>query len=100
MKNHEINRYVFGALSLEFLGLCVPFLSEKAKEKIAAMPIHEANRANRDAWEQKHEAARRMKRHCNASVPSNSSAHDRALQHYEVADAVRKETWKRMCGSI
>ncbi len=35
--NAPINSYTFGTLTLSFKGLGVPFLSDKAKQTIAAM---------------------------------------------------------------
>lgn len=95
--NAPINRYTFGALTLSFRGLGVPFLSERAIAEINAMDEAQATQANRDAWKAIRETTRLCNRHCNFSAPGNASIYDHAYQHNQVAEQVKRHTWARMC---
>lgn len=92
----EKHTYTFASLSITFVGLGVPFLSEKTKETIAAMTVEGAKAANREAWKQKKENCRIANRHCNWSVSGNISIYERADHHCNVAELICKETYKRM----
>lgn len=89
-------RYTFGALTLTYSSLGVPFLSDKTLEKLDAMSAAELEAINREAWKQKRTAARLTHRHCNWSVGGNISIYEDAAHHCMVAEKVCKETYKRM----
>lgn len=91
------NVYKFLTLELTFIGLGVPFLSDKAKELIAAMPQETAKAVNKEAWKQRKQANRIANRHSNWSMSGNISTYEHAAQHSMVAELVCKETYKRMC---
>jgi hypothetical protein len=96
MRNDMKNTYSFLTLELTFIGLGVPFLSDKAKEIIANMPIEHAKAINKEAWRQRKQANRIANRHCNWSQSGNISTYENAAQHSMVAEEVCKETYKRM----
>jgi hypothetical protein len=96
MNNDMRNTYKFLSLELTFLGLGVPFLSDKAKEIIANMSVEQAKAVNHEAWKQRKQANRIANRHCNWSQSGNISTYEHAAQHSMVAELVCKETYKRM----
>lgn len=97
MRNDMKNTYQFVTLDLTFVGLGVPFLSDKAKEIIENMPIEHAKAVNKEAWKQRKQANRIANRHCNWSQSGNISIYEQSAQHSMVAELVCKETWKRIC---
>jgi hypothetical protein len=94
--NASINRYTFGTLTLSFKGLGVPFLSDKTQATIAAMDLEQATQANRAAWKAIRDTTKVCNRHNNFSAPGNASIYDRAYQHNQVAEQVKRLTWQRM----
>ncbi len=95
--NAPIHRYTFGTLTLSFRGLGLPFLSDNAKAIINAMDAAQAKEANRAAWKAFRDTTTVCNRHCNFSGPGNASIYDRAYQHNQVAEQVKRLTWIRMC---
>ena len=95
MRNKEPRKYQFGELKLTFLGLGVPFLSDKTKERIRALPADELRSINREAWKQRRAAERAMNRYCNVTMYGND-LYDGHAQLYDVAKAVCTETWKAL----
>ena len=100
MKDHLDSQkftYTFGTFSVTFTGLGLPFLSDKAKELIANMPLEDAKVVNKEAWKQRNQATKIANRHSNISINGNMSLYDRNTAHAMVAELVCKETYKRMC---
>lgn len=95
-RDQAINRYTFATLTLTFKGLGLPFLSDKTKALIAAMPIDEAKAVNRAAWQASKESSHIMNRYCNFSISGNASIYDHASQRYHAAEHVKRATWKRI----
>ncbi len=94
--NAPINRYTFGTLTLSFKGLGLPFLSDKSKALIEAMDLTQAKAANQAAWKAMRDTTAICNRSTNASIPGNQPAYDRAYQHYQVAEQVKRLTWQRI----
>lgn len=91
----EITVYTFGMLKLGVRGLGVYTGGQHLQDALDKLSLQELRQANQAAWTQKRAAARRM------NLVSNVSAHgclphDRAGQHYDVAEVVVRETWKRI----
>jgi hypothetical protein len=95
-RDSSLNQYTFATLTLTFKGLGLPFLSDKTKALIAAMPLDEAKAVNRVAWKASKESAHIMNRYCNFSIAGNASIYDHASQRYHAAEHVKRATWKRI----
>lgn len=93
--NTQTTDYTFGPLKVRVQGLGVytggPYLLAACDRLTAA----ELRVANHEAWKQKRVAARQCERVANATV-HGCTPHDRASQHYDVAEIVCRETWKRI----
>jgi hypothetical protein len=94
-RHTPINRYTFGPLVVAVQGLGVYFGGEHLTRNCDALTLDELRVANREAWKQKRAAGRAAERVSNASV-HGCTPHDRACQHFDVADRVIRETWKRI----
>ena len=93
MKDNTISNYKFGALTVRVRGLGVYTGGEFLRANCAALSQDQLREANREAWRQKKAASRAADRVANATI-HGCTPHDRACQHFDVADAVCRETWK------
>lgn len=94
-QQQPITDYAFGPLKVRVQGLGVYLGGEYLQAACDRLSLQELRTANSDAWKQKRAAARQANRFANATV-HGCTPHDRACQHYEVAERVCKETWKRI----
>lgn len=94
-KHTPINEYVFGPLKVRVQGLGVYTGGEHLRSACDALDASALRAANREAWKQKRAAARQAERVSNATV-HGCTPHDRACQHFDVADVVCRETWRRI----
>lgn len=87
--------YAFGPLKVRVKGLGLYTGGDHLQSACDELSLDELRVANREAWKQKRQASRQADRVANASV-HGCAPHDRACQHYDVAVAVCRETWKRI----
>ena len=85
--------YVFGPLKFTVVGLGVFTGHDNLRKLIAKFSLEDLRQVNREAWRQRNIAARVANRQKNVSVYGWDDARD---QHIEVAEAVCRETWKRI----
>lgn len=90
-----ITTYEFGALTVRVKGLGVYLGGQSLMKACDGLSIAELRAANREAWKQKRIACRQMNRFANVTV-HGCRPHDRASQLHDVAEAVCRETWKRI----
>jgi len=86
----EVTTFTFGALEFRVAGLGVFIPGETFAKKVAALTPDELRTANREAWKQKRDWARRSAR------TQFMSDHDRTSFHEIVAEVVCKATWKAL----
>lgn len=92
---NNINRYVFGPLTVAVKGLGVYLGGPHLTAACDALSRDELKLANAEAWRQKRAAARQANRVANATI-HGCTPHDVACQHFDVAEVVCRETWKRL----
>lgn len=95
MNQMPVTGYTFGPLQVRVQGLGVYTGGEHLRASCDRLTVAELKIANREAWTQKRMASRQAKRVSNATV-HGCTPHDRACQHYDVADVVCRETWRRI----
>lgn len=95
MKNIPVTRYAFGPLQVRVQGLGIYTGGEHLTKACDALGLDALRVANREAWRQKRMATRQANRVANASI-HGCTPHDKACQHFDVADVVCRETWKRI----
>lgn len=71
------------------------FMTDGLKRRISEMTIDDAKEANKEAWKRKRSATSTMKRYNNATIYGNG-IYDDAAGDYQIADAVAKETYRRI----
>ena len=92
-KNESRSVYAFGPLEFTVVGLGIFTGHDNLRKLIATLSSEEIKQVNREAWRQRNIAARVADRQRNVSVFGWDDARD---QHIEIAEAVCRETWKRM----
>ena len=90
-----ITDYTFGPLRVRVQGLGVYTGGEHLRAACDRLTLDELRTANREAWKQKRAATRQASRVANVTI-HGCTPHDRAGQHLDVAEAVCRETWRRM----
>lgn len=95
MSAQPVTRYAFGPLVVGVQGLGVYLGGEHLRAACDRLSVPELRAANREAWKQKRQASRTMSRTANVST-HGWLPHDRASQQFDVAEAVCRETWKRI----
>lgn len=93
----SVKTFTFGPLAFDVRNWRgVFFMTDKLKERIAAMPLADAKAANREAWKQKRVNTSICNRHHNWSINGNISIYEDASSGEQIASLVCKETYKRM----
>lgn len=95
MREQPITTYTFGPLAVRVQGLGVYTGGPHLQAACDKLTPDELKAANTEAWRQRRAANRQANRVANASV-HGCAPHDRACQHYDVAEIVCRETWKRL----
>lgn len=93
----SVKAFTFGSLTFSvknYRGIFI--MSDALKARIHAMTVAEAKAANKAAWGVISASNRIMERHNNASIPGNMGIYEEASSDWDIADKVRKETYKRM----
>lgn len=94
-KHTPITDYAFGPLKVRVQGLGVYVGGEHLRAACDRLTRDELRTANSEAWKQKRTANRQANRVANVTV-HGCTPHDRACQHFDVAEVVCRETWKRI----
>lgn len=90
-----ITEYRFGAVVIRVQGLGVYCGHRRLDTVCAGLTAEQLKAANGEAWKQKRHASRMCDRYSNVTI-HGCGPHDRASQHFDVADAVCRATWKRL----
>lgn len=94
---NEVRKFVFGPLAFSVRNWQgVFFMSEDLKSRISAMPVADAEAANRAAWKVQRSCTRIANRSCNMSRAGNSDVYFAAAAEAAIAEAVAKQTYRRM----
>jgi hypothetical protein len=91
-----ITEYRFGILTIKVQGLGVYCGHDRLRVLMADWSAEKLQAVNKEAWKQRRHAARLCDRYSNVTI-HGCGPHDRASQHFDVADAVCKATWERLC---
>lgn len=96
MTQRELTQnFTFGALTFAVRNPKGVFImSDALKQRISELPIAEAKAANSAAWKLRRQCARAMDRYNNAT--KYPGLYDDFAGPYGIAEAVCKETWKRI----
>lgn len=90
-----LTRHEFGPLQFTVEGRGVFCMSDRLRDRIAAMPADDLRAANREAWRKLRPLVRQANRENNVSVYGWNDSRDQAI---EVCEAVCKATWRAIQG--